>query len=60
MWARSFAVPVSVLRLQNVYGPGQSPQNPYTGIMALFCRLAKAGRSIPLYEDGARCAATSC
>ena len=32
-----------VLRLQNVYGPGQSLINPYTGIMSLFCRLAKAG-----------------
>jgi dTDP-L-rhamnose 4-epimerase len=52
-WARSFGVEPVVLRLQNVYGPGQSLINPYTGIMSLFCRMAKAGRSIPLYEDGA-------
>jgi dTDP-L-rhamnose 4-epimerase len=51
-WARSFGVEAVVLRLQNVYGPGQSLINPYTGIMSLFCRLAKAGESIPLYEDG--------
>jgi len=41
-----------VLRLQNVYGPGQSLSNPYTGIVSLFVRMAKAGQSIPLYEDG--------
>jgi len=52
-WARSVGVEPVVVRLQNVYGPGQSLINPYTGIMSLFCRLAKAGRSIPLYEDGA-------
>ncbi len=51
-WAQSFGVEPVVLRLQNVYGPGQSLINPYTGILSLFCRLARAGRSIPLYEDG--------
>ncbi len=51
-WAQSFHVEPVILRLQNVYGPGQSLINPYTGIMSLFCRLAKAGESIPLYEDG--------
>ena len=52
-WARSLGVEAVVLRLQNVYGPGQSLSNPYTGIMSLFCRLARSGASIPLYEDGA-------
>ncbi|WP_066465098.1 NAD-dependent epimerase/dehydratase family protein [Sanguibacter suarezii] len=51
-WALSYGVEAAVLRLQNVYGPGQSLINPYTGIMSLFCRLAKEGASIPLYEDG--------
>ena len=51
-WAGSHDVPLSVLRLQNVYGPGQSLSNPYTGIVSLFSQLARDGRSIPLYEDG--------
>lgn len=51
-WALSFGVDVAILRLQNVYGAGQSLDNPYTGIVSLFSRLAKAGKSIPLYEDG--------
>ncbi|HEY3438811.1 MAG TPA: NAD-dependent epimerase/dehydratase family protein [Actinotalea sp.] len=51
-WGNALGVDTVVLRLQNVYGPGQSLINPYTGIMSLFCRLAREGRSIPLYEDG--------
>ena len=53
VWSSAKGVDLAVLRLQNVYGPGQSFSNPYTGIMTLFCRMARAGRSIPLYEDGA-------
>lgn len=52
-WTRSFDVELNTLRLQNVYGPGQSLSNPYTGIVSLFARIAKAGKSIPVYEDGA-------
>lgn len=51
-WCLSMDVRPIVLRLQNVYGPGQSLINPYTGIVSLFCRLAKEGKSIPVYEDG--------
>ena len=51
-WVGAFGVRLSVLRLQNVYGPGQSLTNPYTGIVTLFARLAREGKSIPLYEDG--------
>ena len=53
VWCAALDVEPFILRLQNVYGPGQSLSNPYTGIMSLFCRMAKEGRSIPLYEDGA-------
>ena len=51
-WALAFGSKLSILRLQNVYGPGQSLINSYTGIVALFARLAREGKSIPLYEDG--------
>lgn len=51
-WTSSQGVELATLRLQNVYGPGQSLSNPYTGIMSLFCRMAMGGRSIPLFEDG--------
>lgn len=51
-WTGSHDSRVSILRLQNVYGPGQSLSNPYTGIVSLFSQLARRGDAIPLYEDG--------
>lgn len=51
-WASAFGAKLDILRLQNVYGPGQSLINSYTGIVSLFARLARERKSIPLYEDG--------
>jgi dTDP-L-rhamnose 4-epimerase len=51
-WAAATGTDLSVLRLQNVYGPGQSLINSYTGILALFSRLAVDQQQIDLYEDG--------
>ncbi|MDN7675972.1 dTDP-L-rhamnose 4-epimerase [Burkholderia oklahomensis] len=51
-WTLATKTPLSILRLQNVYGPGQSLTNSYTGIVALFSRLAREKKVIPLYEDG--------
>jgi dTDP-L-rhamnose 4-epimerase len=51
-WTTAFGNELAILRLQNVYGPGQSLTNSYTGIVPLFCRIARDGESIPLYEDG--------
>ena len=45
-------VPATIFRFQNVYGPGQSPFNPYTGIINLFHRIAYGGGAIEIYEDG--------
>jgi len=44
-------VPVA-LRFQNVYGPGQSLNNPYTGILAIFSTLVRSGKAINVFEDG--------
>jgi len=41
-----------IFRFQNVYGEGQSLQNPYTGIISIFFNRARQGFGIPLYEDG--------
>jgi dTDP-L-rhamnose 4-epimerase len=51
-WTAAHDAHLSVLRLQNVYGPGQSLTNSYTGIVALFARLARERRSLEVYEDG--------
>ena len=39
-------------RYQNVYGPGQSLKNPYTGILSIFSTQIKNGKSINIFEDG--------
>jgi dTDP-L-rhamnose 4-epimerase len=41
-----------ILRYQNVYGPGQSLTNPYTGILSIFSTLIKNRRQINVFEDG--------
>ncbi len=45
-------VGVGVLRLQNVYGPGQSLNNPYTGVLSIFCRQIQEGKTLNIFEDG--------
>ena len=52
-WGGSRGVPVTIQRFQNVYGPGQSLINSYTGIVSLFSQWAREGKQIPVYEDGA-------
>jgi dTDP-L-rhamnose 4-epimerase len=51
-WTAAHDTNLSVLRLQNVYGPGQSLTNSYTGIVALFARLAREKHTLEIYEDG--------
>lgn len=51
-WTAAHDTNLSVLRLQNVYGPGQSLTNSYTGIVTLFARLARDRQQLEVYEDG--------
>lgn len=39
-------------RYQNVYGPGQSLTNPYTGILSIFSTRIKNHKEIIIFEDG--------
>ena len=52
MFGDALGIPSVALRYQNVYGPGQSLQNPYTGILAIFSNLARLNRPIRIFEDG--------
>lgn len=42
----------SILRLQNVYGEGQSLKNPYTGILSIFSTRFREGNKVSVFEDG--------
>lgn len=49
---QSIGLPVVAYRFQNVYGPGQSLKNPYTGILSIFSTRIKNGNDINIFEDG--------
>lgn len=50
--APTMGIEAVALRYQNVYGPGQSLKNPYTGILSIFSTLIRQGKSINVFEDG--------
>lgn len=49
---RSLGISAVALRYQNVYGPGQSLSNPYTGILSIFSTRIRNGSDINIFEDG--------
>lgn len=52
LFGEALRMPVFALRYQNVFGPGQSLKNPYTGILAVFSGQARVGGPIQVFEDG--------
>lgn len=48
----SLGIGATALRYQNVYGPGQSLSNPYTGILSIFSTRIKNRNEINIFEDG--------
>lgn len=45
-------VPATVIRPQNVIGPGQALHNPYTGVLAAFLARLREERPLSIYGDG--------
>ena len=50
--AEALNIDYAILRLQNVYGGGQSLKNPYTGLLTVFTNQINNGNDIHIYEDG--------
>jgi len=48
----AIGVAAVAFRYQNVYGPGQSLTNPYTGILSIFSNRIRAKQKINIFEDG--------
>lgn len=48
----SLGIGATALRYQNVYGPGQSLSNPYTGILSIFSTRILNRNPINIFEDG--------
>jgi UDP-glucose 4-epimerase len=47
-----FDLPVATLRYSNVYGPNQSPVNPYCGVIGKFISAALANQPLKIYGNG--------
>jgi dTDP-L-rhamnose 4-epimerase len=52
MFGAALGMDALALRYQNVYGPGQSLSNPYTGLLAVFSNLVRQGKPLQIFEDG--------
>jgi nucleoside-diphosphate-sugar epimerase len=48
----SFDLPTAVVRYSNVFGPGQTPQNPYCGVVAKLFSAALAQQPLQIHGDG--------
>ena len=49
---KSLGISAITLRYQNVFGPGQSLSNPYTGILSIFSTRILNNNTINIFEDG--------
>jgi dTDP-L-rhamnose 4-epimerase len=49
---KALGISALAFRYQNVYGPGQSLSNPYTGILSIFSGRIRNGGAINIFEDG--------
>lgn len=49
-----FALPGAAMRFFNVYGPGQSPGSPYSGVISAFMSRALAEQPLVVHGDGSQ------
>lgn len=49
---KALGISALAFRYQNVYGPGQSLSNPYTGILSIFSTRIRHGNPVNVFEDG--------
>ncbi|HXH54183.1 MAG TPA: SDR family NAD(P)-dependent oxidoreductase [Gammaproteobacteria bacterium] len=52
LYQKNYNIPAIIFRLFNVFGPGQDPLSPYSGVITLFTKFAHERLPIPLYGGG--------
>jgi len=52
MYQKLYDVPTVSVRYSNVYGVGQTPRNPYCGVIGKFIDFALEGKDLPIFGDG--------
>jgi UDP-N-acetylglucosamine/UDP-N-acetylgalactosamine 4-epimerase len=53
VFCRNYGLPYVGLRYFNIFGPRQSPDNPYAAVIPLFCRAFIEGKAPIINGDGA-------
>jgi UDP-glucose 4-epimerase len=52
IYNRNYDIPTASVRYSNVYGYGQSPTNPYCGVLGRFVHNALVGQPLTIIGDG--------
>lgn len=52
LYSALYNIPTVVVRFSNVYGYGQSPLNPYCGVLGKFIHNALTGEKLIIFGDG--------
>ena len=52
IYGTNYDIPVGCVRYSNVYGLGQTPTNPYCGVLGKFIHNALTGQALTIIGDG--------
>ncbi|MBI3544073.1 MAG: NAD-dependent epimerase/dehydratase family protein [Deltaproteobacteria bacterium] len=52
LYRSALGIPAVVYRFFNIFGPGQDPSSPYSGVITIFSKFAREGRPMPLNAGG--------
>ncbi|HET9825984.1 MAG TPA: NAD-dependent epimerase/dehydratase family protein [Chitinophagaceae bacterium] len=52
MYQKLYGTPTVSVRYSNVYGIGQTPRNPYCGVIGKYIDSALQGKDLPVFGDG--------
>ncbi|MFN4006812.1 MAG: NAD-dependent epimerase/dehydratase family protein [Chitinophagaceae bacterium] len=52
IYNKNYEIPTSSVRYSNVYGYGQSPRNPYCGVLGKFVHNALISQPLSVFGDG--------
>jgi UDP-glucose 4-epimerase len=51
-WQHSYGMHTLAFRFFNVFGPGQDPASPYSGVISIFCDRLRQRLPITIFGDG--------
>lgn len=52
LYCITYGIPTLIFRFFNVFGPGQDPTSPYSGVITIFSRLARENHDLRLDNQG--------